>query len=49
MSNIFIFIYWYVFYFDIIGYIEFNFLIRFYLNFYVYKSKLKIMAAVSLI
>ena len=42
----FIFIYWYGFYLDIIGYIKFKILIGFYFNFYVYKSKFNIMYAV---
>ena len=49
MNHIFILIYCYGFYFDLIGYIEFQILIRFSLNFYVYKSKFNIMHAVSFI
>ena len=49
MSRIFMFICCYGFYFNLIGFIEFHFFIRFYLIFYVYKSEFNIMYAVSLI
>ena len=49
MSHIFISIYCYGFYFGFIGYIEFQFLIKIYFNFYVYKSKSNITYAVALI
>ena len=49
MSRIFIFVYCYGFYFNLIGYIEFQFLIGFNFNFCVYKSKFSIMYAVSFI
>ena len=47
--DIFIITFWYCFYFNLMGYIEFQFLIRFHINFYVYRSKFIIMYAVSFI
>ena len=49
MSHVFIFIYCYGFYLDLIGYSNFNFWLDFILIFYVYRSEFNILYAVPFI